>query len=504
MSSKIPSPGTVLGGKYRVVRLLGEGGMGVVLEAENEITGKRVAVKWLHPELGEHPEGGQRLIREAQASSKVRHPNVVDVYDIAKDGDSMFIVMEFLEGETLEALLQRGNVPMYELIAMIIPAMRGVHAAHKVGIIHRDIKPANIFLTNEDDMPRPVPKVLDFGISKISDPKSLSLTKTGAAMGTPMYMSYEQLTGVKDLDHRTDVYAFGVILYEAITGQAPFQAETFPQLAIQIATQEPTPPRQVRDGIPPSLEKLVQKAMAKQRDARIPNLQAFIDELEPFSTERGFRERMTDGAAPVPLVPVATNPEAETPIANAPSRQTERNKLERDSMGRVSMQVAPTMPGSSSDQGGQRTKLLIAAAAAVVIGLGAWIALSGPSDPPPVAAAPPSLPSTPNPTANQQPLSAQPKAQVAAPEPKLDTTALAPEPTPAPVTAADVQTAQLGKTGAAAPHAVDAASEKRRERKARKDAEAAAAPAVAAPAAAPAASPCGSGRAGVVCSSDFK
>ena len=494
MSSKIPAPGTVLGGKYRVVRLLGEGGMGVVLEAENELTGKRVAIKWLHPELAEHPEGGQRLIREAQASSKVRHPNVVDVYDIAKDNESLFIVMEFLEGETLEALLQRGSIPMHELIAMIIPAMRGVQAAHKAGIIHRDIKPANIFLTMEDDSPRPIPKVLDFGISKVSDPKSLSLTKTGAAMGTPMYMSYEQLTGVKDLDHRTDVYAFGVILYEAITGQAPFEAETFPQLAIMIATQEPTPPRQVREGIPSSLEKIVQKAMAKQRDARIPSMQAFIEALEPFSTERGFREQMSDGTAPLPLVPTDSSAGA-APVVK---RQTERSELERDSMGRVSIQGAPTLPGSGSGAAARNKLVMAAAAAAVVLGLGCWAAFSGPSKPAPPAPPPPALPTAPAKmaAANEAPLSAQPKEKPAAPpEPQVPAQELKPEHA---AVVADVAPVPAKATHGSA----DAAAEKRRERRARKEAEAAAA--AAAKATAPAASPCGSGRAGVVCSSDFK
>jgi eukaryotic-like serine/threonine-protein kinase len=208
-----PAVGSVLAGRFRVLRQLGEGGMGVVLEAENTQTGKRVAIKWLRAALASQPDAVERFLREARASARVRHPNVVDVYDVVQEADSAFLVMELLEGELLTAVLERGGIPAHELIALLLDAMRGVAAAHKQGVIHRDIKPDNIFLEFESDRGRRTPKVLDFGISKLSAGEPLSLTQAGVTLGTPLYMSLEQLRGADDIDERTDVYAFGVILY---------------------------------------------------------------------------------------------------------------------------------------------------------------------------------------------------------------------------------------------------------------------------------------------------
>lgn len=287
MSSSLPLPGSLIARKYAVVGQLGEGGMGVILEAENTVTGKRVVIKWLRPELAGHPHAAQRLIREAQASSRVRHPNVVDVYDVARDGDALFIVMEYLEGESLDARLRRGPLPVHRLIALLLPAMRGVLAAHRAGIVHRDIKPANIFLAREPDQDKPVPKVLDFGISKVIEVQPLDLTQTGVALGTPRYMSYEQIIGLKDIDDRVDVYGFGVILYEAICGQPPFSFETLAQLAVQMATLNPTFPAHVREHLPQALERLVLRALERQREQRI-TLEILIRELEPFADEHSF------------------------------------------------------------------------------------------------------------------------------------------------------------------------------------------------------------------------
>jgi serine/threonine-protein kinase len=294
--------GAVLGGKFRVVRQLGEGGMGVVLEAEHTVSGKRVAVKWMRPELASRPEAVERFLREARASARVRHPNVVDVYDVVHEGNAAFLVMELLEGEPLTAVLERGGMPAHELIALLLEAMRGVAAAHREGVIHRDIKPDNIFLARETDRSLRIPKVLDFGISKLSGGEGLALTQTGATLGTPLYMSFEQLCGVRDIDARTDVYAFGVILYEALTGRPPYEAETFPELIVKIANTQPKPPKSLRSDIPRSLDRLIQSAMAKERDQRFPSLEAMIRALEPFVTAELFRIQMTADDAALPRV----------------------------------------------------------------------------------------------------------------------------------------------------------------------------------------------------------
>ena len=302
-----PAPGQVLGGKYRVVRQIGEGGMGVVLEAEHTTSGKRVAIKWLHPKMASEPDAEERFVREARAAARIRHPNVVDVYDVVQEHDGVFLVMELLEGEPLTDVLERGQLPVPSLIALLIEAMRGVSAAHKQGVVHRDVKPDNIFLCRIADRTTPCPKVLDFGISKL-DKENLRITQTGMALGTPLYMSYEQLQGSRDVDARTDVYAFAVILYEALTGQPPFDADTFSELMVKMATEHATPPKTLRDEVPGELDRVVLRALAKDRTQRTPSLLAFISELEPFASEAAFRSQMTARRARMPLIRPLSGP----------------------------------------------------------------------------------------------------------------------------------------------------------------------------------------------------
>jgi serine/threonine protein kinase len=267
--------GSVIAGKYRVIRGIGEGGMGIVVEAENTLTGKRVAVKWMRPEVAGLPGVESRFRREARACARVQHPNVVEVYDLVKEASGLFIVMELLDGESLRAFLDRGRVSDGEVVALLIEAMRGLSAAHKQGVIHRDIKPENIFLAKQADGTR-IAKVLDFGISKlVDDRESVALTRTGTGLGTIGYMSREQIDGAKDLDARTDVYAFGVILYEALAGRLPYPAATLTELILQL---EHPPPRlrTLRPDIPRALDDLVARAMAADRQQRVQSLDALI------------------------------------------------------------------------------------------------------------------------------------------------------------------------------------------------------------------------------------
>jgi serine/threonine protein kinase len=313
-----PELGQIVGGKYQLLCELGRGGMATVFEAENTLTLKRAAVKWLHPQYHDEGQGLQRVIREARAASRIRHENVVDVYDVVEEGSSVYLVMELLHGELLSTLLDREDLPVHELVALLVPAMRGVLAAHAAGVVHRDIKPDNIFLARESEQERPVPKVIDFGISKVTEADPSNQTRTGVTMGTPRYASYEQLLGARSVDARTDVYAFGVILYEALTGHSPYgDALTFAEQAVRFATREVLPARALRADVPAALDVLVQRAIAKHREDRTASLEALLLELVPFADPGRYPQpmRVRSQAA---LRNRATLPEGRAPHASAP------------------------------------------------------------------------------------------------------------------------------------------------------------------------------------------
>jgi serine/threonine-protein kinase len=313
--SGAPVVGSVLGGKYRVLDTLGTGGMGIVFCAENLVTTKRVALKWLPRRVSEGAYE-ERLLREARAVARLKHPNVVDVYDLLRHGATWFLVMELLEGETLRDYLRRSPPPSVpELIAQLLPAMEGVSAAHARGVIHRDLKPENIFLERVAGDCKVVPKVLDFGIAKLSDTGGHSLTATGVALGTPLYMSLEQLRADKDVDERADVYAFGVMLYEAFSGRTPYEASSLPELALKLTTTQPAPLQQLRPDLPASLARIVDWAIALDRAERLPDLTSLRDELEVFSREHSFRALMPDSEDALPRVAAAPQPAAPAKVA---------------------------------------------------------------------------------------------------------------------------------------------------------------------------------------------
>jgi serine/threonine-protein kinase len=282
----MPRVGDLVAGKYRIENVIGQGGMGTVFAGTHALTGKRVALKWMAPELAADQGAVQRFMREAQAAGRIDHPNVVDVYDVGEHEGATFLVMEFLQGETLTAAFARGGLEARQVIQLLLPAMRGVAAAHKTGVIHRDLKPDNIFLCRGSDGSYREPKVLDFGISKLSSSDSQlnpRLTRTGAVMGTPYYMSPEQIRGSSEVDQRTDVYAFGVILYEALTGRVPFDADAYSALILEIATGTPKRPRIINRELPQGLEDVVLKAMARESDQRYPDVEALARALEPYA-----------------------------------------------------------------------------------------------------------------------------------------------------------------------------------------------------------------------------
>ena len=275
--------GDILGGKYKLLRLLGEGGVGQVFEAINQNTERRVAIKTLHTQWTNDSSVVQRFLREARAATRISHPNVVDVLDLDVDRatGAPYIVQEFLAGESLEAHLEARpgrRLPVDEALRILVPVMEALVAAHALGIVHRDIKPANHLLP-VDRAGAPTVKVIDFGIAKLmeSQPDSLRQTATGTLVGTPSYMSPEQAAGVDDLDARTDVWSLGVVLYELLTGALPYEASNYNLLVAKIVYEEPVPLFTRAPSLPRDLVAVVTGALQKNRDARFPTMQALLD-----------------------------------------------------------------------------------------------------------------------------------------------------------------------------------------------------------------------------------
>jgi serine/threonine protein kinase len=281
--------GTVVGGRYYVRRLCGEGGMGRVYEAEHIDIGKRVALKILHPAYSQTPDLVERLRREARAASKISHPNVVDVTDSGTTPEgAFFFVMEYLEGIELGELIYREKRLSVRRTLMIGSQIcRALQAAHEVNVIHRDLKPENVLILRRDGQADFV-KVLDFGIAKSgndadadvgADGKMRRLTHPGMTMGTPEYMAPEQAAG-RPADPRSDVYAVGGLLYEMLSGKTPFEGENFMEILHKKATTMPAPLSAVRNDVPPQLEAIIMRAMAREPDERPRSMEDLDRELQ--------------------------------------------------------------------------------------------------------------------------------------------------------------------------------------------------------------------------------
>jgi len=274
-------PTPMVGGKYRLGRLIGEGGMGAVYEAEHTGLGVRVAVKLLNEVFVTDPSAMSRFRREARAAAAIRHPNIVEVTDTGSDEEGVpFIVMELLEGESLSALLRREKVlPPMVAATVTTQILSGLAAAHDKSVIHRDLKPGNILLARREDGTCQV-KILDFGISKFRSEVTQDVTAIGAVIGTPRFMAPEQARGQTDLDHRVDIYAVGVLLYRMLTGKLPFAAKSHEEIIHHILTGTVKPPREIRPDLPEALEQIVMKAMASDRDHRYQSAREFITEIQ--------------------------------------------------------------------------------------------------------------------------------------------------------------------------------------------------------------------------------
>ncbi|HET9955385.1 MAG TPA: protein kinase [Polyangiaceae bacterium] len=279
----VPRTGQLVDGKYRIERVLGRGGMGTVLAAFHQELGHRVAIKLLH-HAGS--SAATRLLREAQACAQLANDHIVRAFDFGRLPDgTTFLVMEYLEGQDLSRLIAVGPVPYAEASRYVYEACAALVEAHAAGIVHRDLKPANLFLVTRANA-KPTIKLLDFGISKLMSPEAQdaasTLTSTGALLGSPLYMSPEQIRASKDVDARTDIWSLGVILYELLTGRPPFMAPTLAALSVAIATDAAPRPSTRHAGLPAALDEIVLRCLSKDRSARFPSAAALAAALKGF------------------------------------------------------------------------------------------------------------------------------------------------------------------------------------------------------------------------------
>jgi serine/threonine-protein kinase len=270
--------GHLIADKYRLVRRLGAGGMGVVYEATNTRTDRQVALKLLHPWFSSDPETVSRFRREARSATRIKHPSVVDVLDIDQDPSdgSLYMVQELLAGETLrQHLSAKGRLSVAEAARILEPIMEGLAAAHEAGVVHRDVKPENIVLS-VDHTGAPAPKLIDFGISKITAGDVAQLSQTDRVIGTPLYMSPEQLHPGEGIDGRTDVWAVGVLLFELLAGRRPFDAAGRDQVVAKIATADAELLQAHAADVPDAMAAVVARALRRKKEARFCTMRAML------------------------------------------------------------------------------------------------------------------------------------------------------------------------------------------------------------------------------------
>jgi serine/threonine-protein kinase len=283
----LPQPGDLLAERYRIERIIGVGGMGVVFEAYHLHLDQRVAIKMLLPEVATDPDVVGRFLREGRAAVRIPSQHVARVQDVSTLPDGTpFMVMELLHGADLQGILDaRGPLPVPLAVDYILQTCEALAHAHAMGIVHRDLKPPNLFVTGSSTMP--VVKLLDFGVSKLPTTGNLSMTKTRAVMGSPLYMAPEQMRSARRVDARADIWGLGTLLYTMLTGRPPFESDTMPELCAMIV-QDPTPNlHDRRAGVPPALARAVEHCLEKDPGHRFASVAELARELGPFASEQG-------------------------------------------------------------------------------------------------------------------------------------------------------------------------------------------------------------------------
>lgn len=415
MDSLASRVGEVVGEKYRLVRLLGEGGMGSVYEARHDLIGRRFAVKFLHAELAGHPEILARFRREAQAAGSLENENIAAVTDFGSHQGAPYIVMEFLEGQDLaKVLAQTGPLSIARASQILIQVCRGLVAAHARGIVHRDLKPENLLLQTRGDGGDLV-KILDFGIAKLknNDHRPEAATRTGITLGTPYYMPPEQARGQKELDERADIYALGVILYELLSGRKPHNGENYNAILYSILMQAAPRIETFRPDLPPELAAVVHRAMAADANERYSSVSELGQALSSFAG-RTLTPAPTISNASTVMAPQVHTPAPYTPLSNST---------------RAPVALTPALTTMPPVRSRAPLFVTLGVVALGALGGGAWLVTRGaaPAADSSAASAAPAAPSG----ANYAPASAPPPSVAAAPAPPT----LAEEP-PAPAPAA--------------------------------------------------------------------
>lgn len=362
--------GTVLAGKYRVDGLLGSGGMGIVVSAIHMQLGQKVALKFLQRRAAQDRGMIERFLREAKAAVRLRSEHVARVLDVGTfESGAPFIVMEFLDGIDLSRFLRdRGQLPVSEAVDFVVQACEAIAEAHAAGIVHRDIKPANLFLTTKADG-SPLVKVLDFGISKFDVPGG-NATTADVAMGSPRYMSPEQMQSARDVDVRADVWALGIVLYELLAGRPPFDADSFVALCTMVATATPPPLSTWRSDVPPELEAAIVAALQKKSEHRTATVADFAESLRSVASAeaaRGIDRVVRVSKAPLrtsvpPASPAAPNEATDGALSRTTSRSRGRTAIGAIGIGVFGVAVvvwlrlfsqpsAPTRAAASATEG---------------------------------------------------------------------------------------------------------------------------------------------------------
>ncbi|MBN2575774.1 MAG: serine/threonine protein kinase [Deltaproteobacteria bacterium] len=415
----------VVADRYRIVRKLGEGGMGSVYLAEHVVIEKKFALKVLAPELARRADLVARFLQEARSASRIGHENVIDISDFGQSPDGLvYIAMEYLDGKDLgEIVRSQGAMSWRDARDIVLQICRALRAAHDKGIVHRDMKPENIFLIQREGQPHFV-KILDFGIAKVMglDPNGPRLTRTGMIFGTPEYMAPEQAEG-KDTDHRADIYAVGCILYHLLTGQTPFVAESFMTMLTKHLMEDPVPPSVRRPDLvfTPEMDALVLKALEKDRDKRWQSMAELMEAVAvcPEPPEGAPKplsgQTVAMGGAHAAAALRVLRSRAEGPETERVSRRAVDSALSSAEM------VAELRRAS-----GRKTLVFVVVGVLLGVGVAIWLALSlgkkapAPPAPGPAAATPP--PSKPVPAPEPAP------APAAAPTPAEPSPAVAAEP----------------------------------------------------------------------------